>query len=154
MNSVRYKVAEPNDNQSINDFYNRYYHNDRTIEQFTWEFVDCPDGPGIYIMAVDEHDNIIGIQAGIPIVMITSDGQSFLTIKSEDSLIDLEKCSKYKGKDIFKALYSFFMEKCKEREAVLIWGFTHAESALKRVGLETPFETGQQLLILQAHGGS
>jgi hypothetical protein len=148
MNEVTYRLAEPRDYPRINEFYNRYYQIGRTVEQFVWEFVNCPAGPGIYTMAVDDSDKILGIQAGIPVTMIKSGGQSFLTVKSEDSLIDIDECSKYRRKDIFKELYYFFIDQCRQRNVRLIWGFTHALNTLKRIGFEIPFHTGQFVLVL------
>jgi len=148
MNEIRFKVAEQKDIEQINVFYNKYYKINRTYEQFQWEFMDCPAGKAIYTMALDENDYIIGIQAGIPITMITSANETFLSIKSEDSLIDIDRCSQYKRRDVFKELYSFFTGQCRLINASCIWGFTHALKSLKRVGFDLPFHSKQLILVI------
>ena len=148
MNEIRFKLAEEKDIDGINVFYNNYYKIDRTKEQFRWEFEDCPEGKAIYTMALDENDNIIGIQAGIPIMMITSAGDTILTVKSEDTLIHTDIRSKYNKRDVFKEFYSFFIEQCRLLDASCIWGFTYALKSLKRVGFDIPYHSKQILLVI------
>ena len=148
MSEIRFKVAEEKDISRINGFYNNYYKINRTNEQFRWEFEDCPAGKAIYTMALDENDNIIGIQAGIPVTLITSNNDTFLSIKSEDSLIDPDACYRYTKRDVFKELYSFFTGQCKLLDAHCIWGFTHAVKSLKRVGFDLPFHSKQLLVVI------
>jgi hypothetical protein len=148
MNEIRFKVAEEKDISRINGFYNNYYKINRTYEQFRWEFEECPAGKAIYTMAVDENDNILGIQAGIPITIITSSNDTFLSIKSEDTLVNIDACSQYKKRDVFKELYTFFIGKCKLLDARCIWGFTYALKPFKRIGFEIPFRSKQLLLVI------
>jgi hypothetical protein len=149
MDEIIFKTAAPGDYQRINDFFNKYYKTGRTLDQFKWEFVDCPGGPAIYTMATDKENRIIGIQAGIPITMITSKGQTYLTVKGEDSLLDFRECIKHRGRDIFKELYLFFIDQCKRRDAKILWGFSTMYQSFKKVGFETPFRAGQWIVTFR-----
>ena len=138
---VKYRQAEEKDYKKINDFHNRLYSSNRTIEQFRWEFHNSPAGRSIYIIGED-NDEIAGTNCVIPIFLINSKGEKVLTGKSEDTLVD----PKYRGQNVFYNLYQVLFEKCIENGVKVIWGFTSAYKPFKKLGFKIPYEH-QQILI-------
>ena len=148
MADIIFRTIEENDIPEVNKFYNNYHHSGRTQDLFRWEFQENPHGKGIYCLAVvAETGQIIGIQAGIPILCLTAADEKVLTIKSEDTLIDLDLCAALKKKNLFSELYAFFVDQCRESGASCIWGFTWVKNSLKRIGFQIPFDAGQGLLV-------
>ena len=86
---VTYRLATENDYQNINDFHNRIYQKNRTMNEFRWEFHNCPFGKSIYVIATDEG-KVVGTNCVIPIVLANSKSELILTGKSEDTLVDPE----------------------------------------------------------------
>ena len=151
MTNIIYRRLQNDDIDNVNKFYNNYHGKGRTKEQFIWEFLESPHGPGIYVMAIDTStNNIIGIQAGIPVIMLTIEGKSLLTIKSEDSLIDVDACVAFPKKDIFKELYTYFINQCRQSGISIIWGFTWAINSLKRIGFQIPYNAEQSILVYRS----
>ena len=139
---VNYRLATEEDYQNINDFHNRIYKSNRTIEQFYWEFHNCPFGKSIYVIAEDEG-KVVGTNCVIPIDLITSGQQIIRSGKSEDTLVDPE----YRGQKIFYHIYEFLFEKCKEEGIKIIWGFTSAKKPFKNLGFSVPFDHQQSLAV-------
>jgi len=149
MSEIIYRTLEEGDIPGVNAFYNSYHNGGRTAEQFRWEFLDGPNGKGIYCLAkVVETGQIIGIQGGIPIIFMTKANQHVLTIKSEDTLIDVDLCARLKKRNLFRELYDFFVTQCREQGVECIWGFTWAKNSLKRIGFQLPFDACQGILVL------
>jgi hypothetical protein len=145
---IIFKTLVDSDIQAVNDFYSNYHQIDRDIKKFEWEFHLCPQGKGIYTLAIDnESGKILGIQAGIPIELIDNKGNRYLTIKSEDSLIDIDACVRFRKNDVFKELYHFFIQECRKYGILCIWGFTWLENSLSRIGFSVPFKAVQGLLV-------
>jgi GNAT superfamily N-acetyltransferase len=141
---IEYIVATENDYQAINDFHNRLYQKNRTIEQFRWEFHDCPARTGIYIIAKDtEKNTVIGTQAVIPIELITDKGEIILSGKSEDTLVDPE----YRGKRIFNNMYEMLFDECTKAGINYIWGFTTAKKPFRKMNFEIPWDQAQTLMV-------
>ncbi len=148
MTDIIFRTIGDDDIPAVNAFYNNYHHAGRTASQFQWEFQYGPHGKGIYCMAIHEKTGqILGIQAGIPIVVLTSAGNEQLTIKSEDTLVDVDLCAALKIKYLFGELYAFFVARCRDKDAVCIWGFTWAKKSFLRIGFQIPFDLGQGLLV-------
>ena len=139
---VKYRLANENDYERINAFYNRIYKSKRTIEQFLWEFRDCPFGKSIYVIAED-GDKIIGTNCVIPIDLIGANKQIIKSGKSEDTLVD----PAYRGQQIFYKIYEYLFEKCIEANIQVIWGFTSAKKPFEKLGFEVPFEHEQTLAV-------
>jgi GNAT superfamily N-acetyltransferase len=137
---VTYHLATEEDYLRLNDFYNRIYGRKRTLEQFRWEFHDCPFGSSIYVYAADE-DIIVGTNCAIPFDLIKADKTIIRSAKSEDTLVDPE----YRGQNIFYNIYKFLFERCKEQGIQLIWGFTSAKKPFEKVGFEVSYEHLQSL---------
>src|ERR1035437_8870639 len=131
---VIYKQAKEDDYKKINDFFNKIYSANRTIEQFYWEFHNAPAGRAIYIIAEDDG-KIIGTQCAIPIYLENSIGEKILSGKSEDTLVD----PLYRGQNIFYKLYDVLFEKCLENKIKILWDFTTAYKPFKKMGFEIPY---------------
>src|SRR5687768_285977 len=90
-----------------NDFFNAVYKTDRSLAGFRWEFLEGPHGPALYVIAVDDaistHTKVVGIQCAIPLKMHDVEGRTFLSAKSEDTLVDPQ----YRGQKIFERMYAF-----------------------------------------------
>ena len=99
---VNYKLAIEEDYSMINDFYNRIHGLNRSIDEFYWEFHNCPFGKSIYVIAKD-GDKIVGTNCVIPIDLIYSDNSIIKSGKSEDTLVDPD----YRGQNIFNNIYEF-----------------------------------------------
>ena len=139
---VTYRLANPNDYENINAFYNRIYNSNRTMDQFLWEFHNGPFGKSIYVIAED-NGKIVGTNCVIPINLITSDNQIIRSGKSEDTLVDPE----YRGQKVFYKIYEFLFEKSKEANIQVIWGFTSAKKPFKNLGFQIPFDNKQSLAV-------
>ncbi|NCA76737.1 MAG: hypothetical protein EOM90_10405 [Alphaproteobacteria bacterium] len=154
MADIIYRLIKEEDIDDVNTFYNNFHHAGRSKRHFIWEFENCPHGKGIYVLAINLNENkIMGIQAGIPIIVKLDNGIEISTIKSEDSLIDVDACAQIKKTNLFNELYSYFLEKCKERGITCIWGFTWARNSLLRLGFQIPFVAGQALIVLRPNKG-
>ena len=139
---IEYRIALEEDYKNINDFRNRLYDSVRTMEEFYWEFHNCPYGKSIYVIAVD-NNKIIGTNCIIPIDLITADNKIIRSGKSEDTLVDPD----YRGQKIFYKIYDFLFEKCKEQGFQVIWGFTSAKKPFSKLGFSIPFDHQQSLMV-------
>lgn len=131
-------IAE-GEEELCNDFHNRAYNEKRTIQQWTWGFVqnNFKQKPIPYAVVVDQG-KIVGTQAFIPIRMIDNDG-IYWTAKSEGTLLDPE----YRGKRLFQGMYELLFDYAKKHEFAYIWGFTAAVKALIPLDFEFPCKTEQ-----------
>lgn len=143
MGEISYRRALKSDYPAINDFYNRIYGRNRSMEEFEWEFHNSPAGPSVYIVAVDDSA-IVGTNCVIQIDLIHSDGGHILSGKSEDTLVD----PNYRGKRIFANIYEKLIEECKNEGIEVIWGFTPVDKAFKKIGFDIPFSNTQSLAVL------
>lgn len=139
---VTYRLATTSDYPKINEFHNRIDKPNRTIQDFNWEFLEGPFGASIYVIAEDKAE-IVGTNCVIPIDLITSSGNIIKSGKSEDTLVD----PRYRGQNIFQNIYSFLLEECKKKDIMIIWGFTSATKAFKKIGFEVPFYQHQGLAV-------
>jgi len=139
------RLLQESDIDQINSFHNRIYNDDRTINKFTWEFSDAPAGTAIYVVAEDEDNKkIVGTQCAIPIYLRRVNGETILSAKSEDTLVDPE----YRGMQIFEKMYDFLFEQCRKQNMNYIWGFTSALKPFLKIGFEIPFSHSQSLMVL------
>ena len=126
---VTYRLATAADYININAFHNRIDKPNRSIEQFYWEFRDCPFGPAIYVVAED-GEKIVGTNCVIPIDLIDSKGNIIKSGKSEDTLVD----PVYRGQNIFNNIYDSLFEESKKQGVSVIWGFTSSTKAFEKLG--------------------
>lgn len=132
-----------------NGFFNSIYKTNRLLDHFRWEFLEGPNGPAVYVIAIDDsigsHKKIVGIQCAIPLNLWTVRGDTILTAKSEDTLVDPE----YRGKKIFERMYELLFQECKKAGISFIWGFTPARKAFERIGFQIPFQAHQALMVFE-----
>ena len=128
----------------VNNFFNGIHKTTRTDEDFIWLFQSAPAGKSIYVIAKDlDNQKIIGSQCAIPIELLTSKGETILTAKSEDTLLDPD----YRGLKIFDKLYQLLFEECEKRGIKYIWGFTSAQKPFLKLGFEIQYDHSQSLMV-------
>jgi GNAT superfamily N-acetyltransferase len=145
--AIEIRLLRDDENELANNFFNEVYKTNRSIENFTWEFRSGPKGKAIYVVAVDTAEanptKIVGIQCAIPLELISADGRTVLTAKSEDTLVD----PAYRGQKLFERMYDLLLQECRKAGIKYIWGFTPALKAFERIGFKAPFQTSQALLV-------
>lgn len=142
--NIAISLLDVSDIDEVNNFHNRLYNDHRTEAQFTWEFFHAPAGKAIYVIAKDvDTQKIVGTQCAIPIELITDKGETLLTGKSEDTLVD----PAYRGLNIFENMYNLLFEKCREHGIYYLWGFTTAKKPFLKLGFEIPFDHSQSLMV-------
>lgn len=139
---VTYRLATEHDYENINKFHNRIYNKNRTMNQFLWEFHNCPHGKSIYVIATDD-DKIVGTNCVIPIIVTNTRAELILTGKSEDTLVDPQ----YRGQNIFNNIYEFLFQQCANNGIKIIWGYTSAKKPFQKIGFQIPFEHQQSLIV-------
>jgi len=133
------RLIDINNADACNDFHNRFYGTERTIEQWMWEFTsNINNYPQIPFAIVEDEGRIVGTQAFILVRMIDEDG-IFWTAKSEETLLD----TAYRGKNLLEEMYQFLLNYTRKSELRYIWGFTPAIRALKNAGFLVPATTSQ-----------
>src|ERR1039457_4067477 len=138
-------LLEDSDINEVVDFHNLIYKDNRTREEFIWEFYKAPAGKAIYVVAKDvETKKIVGTQCAIPINLITAEGTTILSAKSEDTLVHPE----YRGLNIFENMYQLLFEECKKNNIKYIWGFTSAKKPFLKQGFIIPYDHSQSLLVI------
>jgi len=136
---------EPSQIDGVNEFYNFIYSNNRSKEEFEWEFFSAPAGKAIYIIAQDtDTKKIVGIQSAIPITLITADNITILSAKSEDTLVHPD----YRGLKIFEQMYELLFALCIEEKIEYIWGFTNAKKPFIRLGFTIPYNHSQSIFVV------
>lgn len=139
---VSYRLAAESDYENINNFHNRIYQKNRTINQFLWEFHHCPFGKSIYVIATDD-EKIVGTNCVIPIMLTNAKGELMLTGKSEDTLVDPD----YRGQNIFNHIYEHLFKHCTDNGIKIIWGYTSAKKPFQKNGFKVPFDHQQSLMV-------
>lgn len=139
---ITYRKANENDYISINNFFNRIYSANRTIEEFYWEFHNGPFGKSVYVIAEDGN-NVVGTNCVIPIILKLDDGTLIKSGKSEDTLVD----PNYRGQRIFFNIYEFLIKACQEEDIKVIWGFSSAKNVFEKIGFSVPFSSKKSLLV-------
>jgi hypothetical protein len=145
--NVEFMLLQDSDIDEVNLLYNTTYKEDRSREQFIWEFFSAPAGKAIYVVAKDsETKKIVGTQCAIPIEFITKDGTIVLTGKSEDTLVHPD----YRGLNIFEKMYDLLFEKCRESGIQYLWGFTPAKKPFLKLGFEIPYDQSQAMMVIDS----
>lgn len=147
--SIEVRLMKREESHLANNFFNSIYKTDRSQKDFNWEFMEAPAGPAIYVIAIDTTINnnikIVGIQCAIPIRLQDVQGNTVLSAKSEDTLVD----PAYRGQKIFERMYDLLFIECEKAGIKFIWGFTPAKKAFERIGFEIPFEAHQALQVFR-----
>jgi hypothetical protein len=125
----------------------------RSVDRFEWEFINCPFGKAIYVVAIENEEGadpkIKGTQCAIPYILKTSANETIYTAKGEDSLIDIALFRKYKKRDILREMYDLLFSECIKQNIKLIWGFTNMPATFQRIGFATPFTTKNAIYVLK-----
>lgn len=136
------RFASLHDGKICNKFYNDYYHRDRTLKQWEWEFCSenksKDNNEAIPFIIAESDQEVVGVQALIPIKFIDKDG-IYLTAKSEETLVS----PKMRGKQLFAKMYDKLFDYAESVNIKHIWGFTPAGKAFNKIGFETPSTTKQ-----------
>ncbi|MCK5125799.1 MAG: GNAT family N-acetyltransferase [candidate division Zixibacteria bacterium] len=128
------RLARRDEDKACNDFHNRIYGDNRTLEQWQWGyFLEAFQTDKIPFAVVEDKGKIVGTQAFIPIRLINKDG-IFWTAKSEDTLVDPD----YRGQKLFEKMYDLLFTYLDENDLHCIWGFTPATKSFIRLGFEIP----------------
>ena len=146
---IKIKLATLNDANRLNNFFNDYYNERRSLDQWKWLFAREISSDGNLLFSYAEYQNkIIGTQALIPIQFINSSNQKINTAKSEETLISHE----FRGKNLFDLMYQKLFEINKVNNFDFIWGFTPAVKPFERIGFETLGTTSQVFKVFNNKG--
>lgn len=140
------RVADENEGERINEFFNAGKSNARSMAAFNWQFRSIPHNKSFHVIA-EVNGEIMGIQA-IMSIFLGHQGKQILSGKSEDTLLD----PRMRGKGVFAKMYSLLIEECKNRNIECIWGFTYATRAFDKIGFEIPYQQSQSLIVANVAG--
>lgn len=147
--SIEVRLMQRHESPLANAFFNSIYKTTRSQADFDWEFINGPCGPAIYVIAIDDTVTgslkVVGIQCAIPIKFTDASGNTVLTAKSEDTLVD----PSYRGQKIFERMYDLLFVECRNAGIKCIWGFTPAKKAFERIGFDIPFQAHQALMVFK-----
>lgn len=147
--SIEIKILTDLSDSAINDHYNKFHGENRTKEEFDWEFCQTPFSPATYIHALDENGEIVGAISVLFLEMINGAGEKILTGKPEDVMVDIFSSIKHRKIDIFKKLYEALEEECIKRNVLLLWGFTYADTSFERLGFRSSFSSNNGVFVLK-----
>ena len=117
---LQLKEIEDTEIEEVVSFHNLSYGDKRTPREWIWEYKG--NYPDLFIFTIIMDDGkVVGTQGIIPIFLSVG-GETHLSGKSENSLLD----PKYRGGGRFKKLYDFAMTLCEARKMRCVWGFTSA----------------------------
>ncbi|MFQ5652170.1 MAG: GNAT family N-acetyltransferase [bacterium] len=117
VNDLEIRDIEDTDVEAAVSLHNDYYGEDRTAEQWLWEYKS--NYRDLFVFNVAESGGrIIATQGMIPIY-VNIKGKRCLTGKSENSLVD----PRHQGILFFK-LYQTAMSRCREKNIHCVWGYT------------------------------
>lgn len=119
--------------------HNRTYGDTRTEAQWRWEFCS-PLVPEIPYLVAERDGEVLGTQGIIPLRMVSAEG-TFLTAKSEDTLLELQ--ATVHCRDLFPQMMQRLFAYAERRHIHAIWGFTPRRKAFERAGFAVPLHTRQ-----------
>jgi hypothetical protein len=145
--AIEIRELAEGENTRANEFYNRMYQSNRSIEEFNWEFLNGPAGKAVYVIALDtEMDNkIVGAHCVIPLYMVDNKGNTILTAKSEEVIVDPE----YRKNNTFLKIEKLLFDKVHELKINYLWGFSYEELHHKLLKFDMPYRAVQGLLVLK-----
>jgi hypothetical protein len=115
---MQYREYRPGDEQELNDLYNQVFKRNRTIEQWRWEYLDTPAGPG-KVLLVEEDGKLIAHEAMVPMRFQVLD-RDVLSGKIEDAYIARE----FRGKKLFGPLTEKCIEISEQAGYLVTFGLT------------------------------
>ena len=118
--AIEVREATTLDMEGVAALHNEHYGHEKTSQHWIWEYQTHHPALAVFTVMTD-NGRIVGTQGMIPI-HLRSRGETFLSGKSESSLLD----PKYRGGPAFRELYAFAMSLCKAKGMQCIWGLTTA----------------------------
>lgn len=135
------KRASIGDFDRIQQFTEAFTDKIRTSDEWQWEFMCSFLVPSIYMFASNEAGKVLGTQALMPAVIISGEN-SFITAKSEDTLVHPES----RGRGLFSSIYEEVFKEAINDGIKLIWGFTGSKKSFASLGFHI-YEKGLQTYI-------
>lgn len=117
---IRQEAIKNSDIDQVISLHNLNHNGKRTKKDWVWEYQSCYPESHVFTV-IKEGDKIVGTQGMIP-VYINVKGVKCLSGKSENSLLAFQ----HRGSSLFKELYGYAINLCKEKNVHLIWGITPA----------------------------
>ncbi len=115
---MEYREYRPGDEKELNDLYNEVFSRSRTIEQWKWEYIATPEGPG-KILLVEDGGKVIAHEAMVPMRFQVFEGE-FLGGKIEDAYI----AKQYRGQKLFGPLTEKCIEISEKADYSVTFGLT------------------------------
>jgi hypothetical protein len=115
---MEYREYRPGDEKELNDLYNEVFKRNRTIEQWKWEYIETPAGPG-KILLVEEDGKLIAHEAMVPMRFHVLD-RDVLSGKIEDAYISRA----FRGKKLFGPLTEKCIEISEQAGYLVTFGLT------------------------------
>jgi hypothetical protein len=129
--ALTFRLAAESEADACNDFQTRLTKNQRSREQWLWQY--APQRPGdavLYALALD-GDTIVASQALIRTPMRGPQG-AIATAKGEDTAI----APRYWGKNILGPLYDVLADQAAREGIQFLWGFNSARPVFEKVGFD------------------
>lgn len=124
--SVTYILAAPSDEKALLRLRSEILKCKVSKKAWDWEFCSFPEKT-VFAIAKDA-ERIVGTYFFLP-VFLNHGGRQILSCKGESVYIDPE----YRGTGVFESLWMFATEQCFELDATLLWGFSSAAVAWKKL---------------------
>jgi hypothetical protein len=125
---LKMEIASKTDAAEIVAFGNYYRGEERTPEQWLWEFRGMNGDSSVFGL-LKEDGKIVGTCGMIPIYLWAGD-RRVLSAKMESGLID----PRYRGTTTFQNLVKFTESDGLRKGVCVMWGFTHKDRANQRWG--------------------
>lgn len=111
MTTLTSRRYDKDDKYELNDSFNKFTGRKRTIEQFEWEWINTPEGPGSMWVLIDSTSGeIVGHHGLIP-VKLRYFGRPIIAGKTENTFLH----SRYAGRGVYYPFEAKFIEEAKER---------------------------------------
>ena len=134
MHDFRVRPYRKGDEAGIISLYNDVFSQDRTIEQWRWEFIETPGRQSI-IYVICYKDRIIGHFAIMPLHMQYKN-EKILAGKAEGAAIHKDFRFLSERKQLFKQAVDKSVQTAQDRGIGLIWGLTNIPRDFTRVGFK------------------
>ena len=134
MHDFQVRPYRKGDESGIISLHNYVFSQNRTIEQWRWEFIETPGGQSI-IYVICYKDKIIGHFAIMPLHMQYKD-KKILGGKAEGAAIHKDFRFLSARKQLFKQAVDKAVQSAQDRGIGLIWGLTNSPRDFTRVGFK------------------
>jgi len=123
------------DKWELNDSYNRFTSRSRTIEQFEWEWLRTPEGPGnIWVLQDKDTGRVVGCHSLLPI-RFSYFGRNILAGKTENSHLH----PPYAGRGLYLPLEVKYLKEAGKRFQLLftVWAVGGHRRTREKLGYAT-----------------